>query len=143
MEGIGTIDASLVASPRCVQCLMGVSLDVDSLPIGFVGPTEFRLVPVSSHALMRPFLSTIAITFVLSCCRAAESMQKVTATGWKQAQQGIKGLTGGPLQVSSFLPLQLCRRVPGVPSSCSWSHAGCNPAAEVTEDIKFLSQNPK
>lgn len=32
--------------------------------------------------------------------RAAERMQTVTSTGWKQAQQGLKGLAGGPLQVN-------------------------------------------
>lgn len=39
-------------------------------------------------------------------CRAAESVQKVTATGWKQAQQGLKGLAGGPLQVNAVIGVQ-------------------------------------
>ena len=39
-------------------------------------------------------------------------MQKVTTTGWKQAQQGLKGLTGGPLQVGPFPHLQHTLSIP-------------------------------
>ena len=79
----------------------------------------------SSYALQEPFTATrTSQTSTLAPCRAAESVQKVTSTGWKQAQQGLKGLTGEPLQVSTFFCL--CRtaghRVPWAKSCHCWTY---------------------
>ena len=41
-------------------------------------------------------------------CRAAERVQTATATGWKQAQQGLKGFVGGPLLVLTHFPSTPC-----------------------------------